>query len=266
LPDILGGVQPDQHEGHALPAQRHPGVQGHRAHGAHHLHHRSGGDDVQRPGPAVLLHHLLGRPTRGRCGGEWWSDGLSVSSQSCLSPNQLGHLQHRPALRHPAVQTRLRRQNLHLPLAGGGSGESGVGPCGTCGDLVWLGGDNCPSVCCQVGVVGENEDWVMVHQVSNEPEARSLEVPGLNPYTAYRSQRPVQLDQNPFGFAYVIAPVVTTMPRPFRFRMHQVNIVGSSPPSQPSRKIQTLPAPPDMAPANVTCAPPARPACGYDGW
>lgn len=34
--------------------------------------------------------------------------------------------------------------------------------------------------------------------------------------------------------------------------MHQVNIVGTSPPSQPSRKIQTLPAPPDMAPANVT--------------
>ncbi|KAE8283995.1 Protein sidekick-2 [Larimichthys crocea] len=74
----------------------------------------------------------------------------------------------------------------------------------------------------QVGVVGENEDWVMVHQVSNEPEARSLEVPGLNPYTFYR------------------------------FRMRQVNIVGTSPPSQPSRKIQTLPAPPDMAPANVT--------------
>eukprot|EP00064_Thunnus_orientalis_P007648 superscaffoldBa00000861_g7670 len=74
----------------------------------------------------------------------------------------------------------------------------------------------------QVGVVGENEDWVMVHQVSNEPDARSLEVPGLNPYTYYR------------------------------FRMRQVNIVGTSPPSQPSRKIQTLPAPPDMAPANVT--------------
>ncbi|XP_039991071.1 protein sidekick-2 isoform X1 [Xiphias gladius] len=74
----------------------------------------------------------------------------------------------------------------------------------------------------QVGVVGENEDWVMVHQVSNEPEARSLEVPGLNPYTFYR------------------------------LRMRQVNIVGTSPPSQPSRRIQTLPAPPDMAPANVT--------------
>ncbi|XP_040032310.2 protein sidekick-2 isoform X2 [Gasterosteus aculeatus] len=74
----------------------------------------------------------------------------------------------------------------------------------------------------QVGVVGETEDWVMVHQVTNEPEARSLEVPGLNPYTFYR------------------------------FRMRQVNIVGTSPPSQPSRKIQTLPAPPDVAPANVT--------------
>lgn len=34
--------------------------------------------------------------------------------------------------------------------------------------------------------------------------------------------------------------------------MRQINIVGTSPPSQPSRKIQTLPAPPDMAPANVT--------------
>uniref|UniRef100_A0A672YXX2 Sidekick cell adhesion molecule 2b n=1 Tax=Sphaeramia orbicularis TaxID=375764 RepID=A0A672YXX2_9TELE len=74
----------------------------------------------------------------------------------------------------------------------------------------------------QVGVIGENDDWVMVHQVSNEPEARSLEVPGLNPFTFYR------------------------------FRMRQVNIVGTSPPSQPSRKIQTLPAPPDMAPANIT--------------
>uniref|UniRef100_A0A1A8DKE9 Sidekick homolog 2b (Chicken) n=1 Tax=Nothobranchius kadleci TaxID=1051664 RepID=A0A1A8DKE9_NOTKA len=60
------------------------------------------------------------------------------------------------------------------------------------------------------------------YRVSNEPEARSLEVPGLNPYTSYR------------------------------FRMRQVNIVGTSPPSQPSRKIQTLPAPPDMAPANIT--------------
>ncbi|XP_051792489.1 protein sidekick-2 isoform X3 [Erpetoichthys calabaricus] len=74
----------------------------------------------------------------------------------------------------------------------------------------------------QVGVIGENEEWVLVHQLPNEPDARSLEVPNLNPYTFYR------------------------------FRMRQVNIVGTSPPSQPSRKIQTLQAPPDVAPTNVT--------------
>uniref|UniRef100_A0A4W5RST0 Sidekick cell adhesion molecule 2 n=1 Tax=Hucho hucho TaxID=62062 RepID=A0A4W5RST0_9TELE len=74
----------------------------------------------------------------------------------------------------------------------------------------------------QVSVIGDNEDWVIVHQLPNEPDARSLEVPGLNPYTFYR------------------------------FRMRQVNIVGTSPPSQPSRKIQTLQARPDMFPANVT--------------
>ncbi|XP_033896317.3 protein sidekick-2-like isoform X3 [Acipenser ruthenus] len=74
----------------------------------------------------------------------------------------------------------------------------------------------------QIGVIGENEEWVLLHQLPNEPDARSLEVPNLNPYTFYR------------------------------FRMRQVNIVGTSPSSQPSRKIQTLQAPPDIAPANVT--------------
>ncbi|KAK2494395.1 hypothetical protein MC885_015796 [Smutsia gigantea] len=74
----------------------------------------------------------------------------------------------------------------------------------------------------QVGIVGEGEEWLLVHQLANEPDARSMEVPELNPFTYYS------------------------------FRMRQVNIVGTSPPSQPSRKIQTLQAPPDMAPANVT--------------
>ncbi|TMS15293.1 Protein sidekick-2 [Larimichthys crocea] len=74
----------------------------------------------------------------------------------------------------------------------------------------------------QIGIIGENEEWLMVHQLSNEPDARSLEVLDLNPYTFYR------------------------------FRMRQVNIVGTSPPSQPSRKIETLQAPPDISPANVT--------------
>uniref|UniRef100_A0A673YUC1 Sidekick cell adhesion molecule 2 n=1 Tax=Salmo trutta TaxID=8032 RepID=A0A673YUC1_SALTR len=74
----------------------------------------------------------------------------------------------------------------------------------------------------QIGIIGENEEWVMVNQLPNEPDARSLEVLELNPYTSYR------------------------------FRMRQVNIVGTSPPSQPSRKIQTLQAPPDISPYNVT--------------
>ncbi|XP_029455109.1 protein sidekick-2 isoform X2 [Rhinatrema bivittatum] len=74
----------------------------------------------------------------------------------------------------------------------------------------------------QVGTIGENEEWILVHQLANEPDIRSLEVPSLNPYTYYS------------------------------FRMRQVNIVGTSPPSLPSRKIQTLQAPPDMSPVNVT--------------
>ncbi|NWS36986.1 SDK2 protein, partial [Probosciger aterrimus] len=81
----------------------------------------------------------------------------------------------------------------------------------------------------QVGQSGEAEVWALVHQLANEPDARSMEVPNLKPYTYYRR-------------------VARTMP----FRMRQVNIVGTSPPSLPSRRIQTLQAPPDMAPANVT--------------
>ncbi|RMB95255.1 hypothetical protein DUI87_28242 [Hirundo rustica rustica] len=79
----------------------------------------------------------------------------------------------------------------------------------------------------QVGQNGEAGEWGLVHQLANEPEARSMEVPNLKPYTFYRRV-------------------------PGRFRMRQVNIVGTSPPSPPSRRIQTLQAPPDTAPANVT--------------
>ncbi|KFO76339.1 Protein sidekick-2, partial [Cuculus canorus] len=74
----------------------------------------------------------------------------------------------------------------------------------------------------QMGQNGEAEEWGLIHQLANEPDARSMEVPNLKPYTYYS------------------------------FRMRQVNIVGTSPPSLPSRRIQTLQAPPDMAPANVT--------------
>ncbi|NXS91194.1 SDK2 protein, partial [Jacana jacana] len=82
----------------------------------------------------------------------------------------------------------------------------------------------------QVGQSGEAEEWGLVHQLANEPDARSMEVPNLKPYTYYRR-------------------VAGTTPH---FRMRQVNIVGTSPPSLPSRRIQTLQAPPDVAPANVT--------------
>ncbi|KAF4793639.1 hypothetical protein TURU_109254 [Turdus rufiventris] len=74
----------------------------------------------------------------------------------------------------------------------------------------------------QVGVLGDEEEWVTLHEVENEPDAQMLEVPNLIPYTHYR------------------------------FRMRQVNMVGSSPLSQPSRVIQTLQAPPDVAPGSVT--------------
>ncbi|NXF47298.1 SDK2 protein, partial [Oceanites oceanicus] len=79
----------------------------------------------------------------------------------------------------------------------------------------------------QLGQSGEAEEWGLIHQLANEPDTRSMEVPSLKPYTYYRR-------------------VAGT------FRMRQVNIVGTSPPSLPSRRIQTLQAPPDVAPANVT--------------
>lgn len=38
----------------------------------------------------------------------------------------------------------------------------------------------------QIGIIGENEEWLMVQELANEPDARSLEVFDLNPYTFYR--------------------------------------------------------------------------------
>ncbi|XP_061160026.1 protein sidekick-2-like isoform X2 [Syngnathus typhle] len=81
---------------------------------------------------------------------------------------------------------------------------------------------SCWQVEAQIGIIGDDEEWLMVQQLVNEPDARAMEVLDLNPYTFYR------------------------------FRMRQVNIVGSSPPSQPSRKIQTLQALPDVSPANIS--------------
>uniref|UniRef100_A0A9J8AA75 Sidekick cell adhesion molecule 1 n=1 Tax=Cyprinus carpio carpio TaxID=630221 RepID=A0A9J8AA75_CYPCA len=74
----------------------------------------------------------------------------------------------------------------------------------------------------QVGSIGEEEEWKVLYVKENDPEAQVLEVPNLTPFTHYR------------------------------FRMRQVNIVGPSPVSVPSRVIQTLQAPPDKAPSSVT--------------
>ncbi|XP_058141692.1 protein sidekick-1 isoform X1 [Dasypus novemcinctus] len=74
----------------------------------------------------------------------------------------------------------------------------------------------------QVGAIGDEEEWVSVYEEENEPDAQTLEIPNLTPYTHYR------------------------------FRMRQVNVVGASPFSPSSRVIQTLQAPPDEAPTSVT--------------
>uniref|UniRef100_A0A8C1W3T5 Sidekick cell adhesion molecule 1b n=1 Tax=Cyprinus carpio TaxID=7962 RepID=A0A8C1W3T5_CYPCA len=73
----------------------------------------------------------------------------------------------------------------------------------------------------QVGTVGEDEEWKVLYELNSPPAADTLEIPNLIPFTQYR------------------------------FRMKQVNIVGSSPFSQPSRMMQTLQSNPDVAPTNL---------------
>uniref|UniRef100_A0A667X7F7 Sidekick cell adhesion molecule 1 n=1 Tax=Myripristis murdjan TaxID=586833 RepID=A0A667X7F7_9TELE len=72
-------------------------------------------------------------------------------------------------------------------------------------------------------VCGKDEAaWRVLYEKDNEPDADTLEIPNLTPFTQYR------------------------------FRMRQVNIVGTSPLSAPSRLIQTLQAAPDTHPLNLT--------------
>uniref|UniRef100_A0A8C6LUS6 Sidekick cell adhesion molecule 1 n=1 Tax=Nothobranchius furzeri TaxID=105023 RepID=A0A8C6LUS6_NOTFU len=68
---------------------------------------------------------------------------------------------------------------------------------------------------------GKEEPWRVVYQKDNQPNADTLEIPNLTPFTQYR------------------------------FRMQQVNIVGASPMSATSRLIQTLQAAPDTHPSNL---------------
>uniref|UniRef100_A0A8C1XK23 Sidekick cell adhesion molecule 1b n=1 Tax=Cyprinus carpio TaxID=7962 RepID=A0A8C1XK23_CYPCA len=70
--------------------------------------------------------------------------------------------------------------------------------------------------------VGEDEEWKVLYEIDNPPASDTLEIPNLIPFTQYR------------------------------FRMKQMNIVGSSPFSQPSRMMQTLQSSPDVTPTNLT--------------
>uniref|UniRef100_A0A671KTN5 Protein sidekick-1-like n=1 Tax=Sinocyclocheilus anshuiensis TaxID=1608454 RepID=A0A671KTN5_9TELE len=74
----------------------------------------------------------------------------------------------------------------------------------------------------QVGTVGEDEEWKVLYEMDSPPASDTLEIPNIIPFTQYR------------------------------FRMKQVNIVGSSPFSQPSCVMQTLQSNPDVAPTNLT--------------
>ncbi|XP_028300243.1 protein sidekick-1 isoform X3 [Gouania willdenowi] len=68
---------------------------------------------------------------------------------------------------------------------------------------------------------GKEEEWKVVYKNENQPNADTLEIPDLTPFTQYR------------------------------FRVQQVNIVGASPVSAPSRLIQTLQAAPDTHPSDL---------------
>lgn len=62
----------------------------------------------------------------------------------------------------------------------GGFGKGGSG--GFWGQLTPL----TPPAIPQVGQNGEAGEWALVHQLANEPDTRSMEVPNLKPYTYYR--------------------------------------------------------------------------------
>lgn len=38
----------------------------------------------------------------------------------------------------------------------------------------------------QVGATGDEEEWVVLYAEENEPDAQTLEIPNLTPYTQYR--------------------------------------------------------------------------------
>uniref|UniRef100_A0A8C6TGS4 Sidekick cell adhesion molecule 1a n=1 Tax=Neogobius melanostomus TaxID=47308 RepID=A0A8C6TGS4_9GOBI len=81
-----------------------------------------------------------------------------------------------------------------------------------------------PSPCASDRIVqedGREEPWKVLYQEENQPDTDSIQIPKLSPFTQYR------------------------------FRMRQLNIVGTSPLSGPSRIIQTLQDAPDSSPSQL---------------
>lgn len=46
---------------------------------------------------------------------------------------------------------------------------------------------NSRALCVQVGSIGDEEEWKVLYEKENDPEAQLLEVPNLTPFTHYRS-------------------------------------------------------------------------------
>ncbi|XP_020795716.2 LOW QUALITY PROTEIN: protein sidekick-1-like [Boleophthalmus pectinirostris] len=69
---------------------------------------------------------------------------------------------------------------------------------------------------------GTEEPWKVLYQEENQPDTNAIQIPNLSPFTQYR------------------------------FRMRQLNIVGTSPLSSPSRTIQTLQDSPDSPPTQLS--------------
>lgn len=82
----------------------------------------------------------------------------------------------------------------------GGAGEGGARGC-------W--GTTHPTPIPQVGQNGEAEEWGLVHQLANEPDARSMEVPNLKPYTYYRRVARMVPWHPPQGTGALLPPAVT---------------------------------------------------------
>lgn len=80
---------------------------------------------------------------------------------------------------------------------------------------------NNKSICCRQAQTARNSSWITIYEV-NAPEAQSILVTGLVPFTTYR------------------------------LRLIATNVVGSSQPSEPCKEFQTIQAPPRHPPKNVT--------------